>query len=166
MTMVISTAVSPRCSAMPISRCFSTTGRARPWTKPPTARSVATRPKATEWNTPEQLEYKRKAGLAYLQKVVHGALREDSQRLTDQGADSSRSPCPIAPALRLSSCLSTAADCLRQHFACESCGCRYSSLGAAFFCPACGHNSAKTTFAKAVHTVRALFPPSTPLRPL
>src|SRR5262249_52175456 len=49
----------------------------------------------------------------------------------------------------------SAANCLRQHFICESCGCRYSSLGAAFFCPACGHNSAKTTFAAAVQTVRA-----------
>ena len=48
-----------------------------------------------------------------------------------------------------------AADCLRQHFACEVCGCRYSSVGAAFFCPACGHNSADTTFLKAVEAVRA-----------
>lgn len=36
--------------------------------------------KATEWNTPAQKEYIRKAGLAHLQKVVQGALREDSNR--------------------------------------------------------------------------------------
>ena len=47
-----------------------------------------------------------------------------------------------------------AAEEMRQDFTCESCGCRYSSIGAAFFCPACGHNSAQTTFLAAVQTVR------------
>ncbi len=32
-----------------------------------------------------------------------------------------------------------AADKLQQKFTCAECGYRYSSLGAAFFCPACGH---------------------------
>lgn len=113
--------------------------------------------KATEWNTPEQQEYIRKAGFAYLQNVVQGALREDSQRfnaMQPRGGfiELSLSYRPGSPVIVIPP---TAADCLRQHFACESCGCRYSSLGAAFFCPACGHNSAKTTFAKAVEAVRA-----------
>ena len=42
---------------------------------------------------------------------------------------------------------------MEQDFACESCGCRYTSVGAAFFCPACRHNSAATTFDTAVQTV-------------
>ena len=113
--------------------------------------------KATEWNTPQQQEYIRTAGLAYLQKVVHGALSEDSRRfnaMQPRGGfiQLSLSYRPSPPVIIIPP---TAADCLRQHFVCESCGCRYSSLGAAFFCPACGHNSASTTFAKAVATVRA-----------
>ena len=113
--------------------------------------------KSTEWATPEQQEYIRKVGLAYLQKVVRGALRDDSQRfnaMQPRGGfiQLSMSYRPGSPVITIPP---TAADCLRQHFACEACGCRYSSLGAAFFCPACGHNSAKTTFAKAVETVRA-----------
>lgn len=44
---------------------------------------------------------------------------------------------------------------MTQRSACEACGCRYASLGAAFFCPGCGHNSARTTFAGALATVRA-----------
>ena len=39
--------------------------------------------------------------------------------------------------------------------ACETCACAYASVGAAFFCPACGHNSAVTTFAGALATIRA-----------
>jgi len=48
-----------------------------------------------------------------------------------------------------------AANALRQDFTCEACGCRYSSVGAAFFCPGCGHNSARSTFTAAVKTVQA-----------
>src|ERR1700730_3121190 len=44
----------------------------------------------------------------------------------------------------------SAAEELRQKFTCEQCGCRYSSLGAAFFCPACGHNSAESTFSQTI----------------
>ncbi len=113
--------------------------------------------KSTEWNTPEQREYIHNAGLAYLQKVVRGALLEDSQQfnaMQPRGGfiQISLSYRPSSPVIVIPP---TAAERLRQHSACESCGCRYSSLGAAFFCPACGHNSAKTTFAKAIETVRA-----------
>jgi len=31
---------------------------------------------------------------------------------------------------------------MEQKLTCRSCGCRYASVGTAFFCPACGHNSA------------------------
>jgi hypothetical protein len=43
---------------------------------------------------------------------------------------------------------------MQQRLACEVCGCQYASVGAAFFCPACGHNSAVTTFGSAVAAVR------------
>lgn len=47
-----------------------------------------------------------------------------------------------------------AADSMRQRFTCEACGCRYASIGAAFFCPACGHNSARSTFDQTIELVR------------
>jgi hypothetical protein len=113
--------------------------------------------KGTDWNTLAQREYIRKASLAHLQKVVQGALREDSSRFNSQQPrggliNLSLSYRPGSPIITVPP---YAAECLRQHFACEVCGCRYSSVGAAFFCPACGHNSADTTFLKAVEAVRA-----------
>ena len=42
---------------------------------------------------------------------------------------------------------------MQQRFQCEECACRYSSVGASFFCPACGHNSAASTFDDTVKTV-------------
>jgi len=38
---------------------------------------------------------------------------------------------------------------MTQLSSCEVCECRYASAGAAFFCAACGHDSARTTFAGA-----------------
>jgi hypothetical protein len=48
-----------------------------------------------------------------------------------------------------------AAEPMRLRTACESCGCRYSYIGAAFFCPACGANSAHHTFRQTLSAVRA-----------
>lgn len=112
--------------------------------------------KATDWNTPAQREYIRKASLAHLQKVVQTALREDSRCFNarqPQGGFISLS-LSYRPGSPIIAVPPDAAERLRQHFVCEACGCRYSSVGAAFFCPACGHNSASTTFTKAVEAVR------------
>jgi hypothetical protein len=111
----------------------------------------------TKWNTPEQSEYIRKAALSHVQKVVHGAMSDDSRSFNARQPRGgfiqlSLSYRPSSPIVAIPP---EAADCLRQQFVCESCGCRYSSVGAAFFCPACGHNSAATTFTKSVETVRA-----------
>jgi hypothetical protein len=47
-------------------------------------------------------------------------------------------------------------EVMRQRFTCVRCQCGYSSIGAAFFCPACGHNSVLTTFVHTLDTVRNL----------
>jgi hypothetical protein len=39
-----------------------------------------------------------------------------------------------------------AAEPMRLRTVCENCGCRYSYVGAAYFCPSCGQNSASHTF--------------------
>jgi len=47
-----------------------------------------------------------------------------------------------------------AAELMNQEFVCEKCECKYSAIGAAFFCPACGHNSALSMFSSTVQSVR------------
>lgn len=111
---------------------------------------------ATEWNTPGQQEHLKRLAVAHVGKVVGNALRDDArgfnQRQPHGGLITMSmsyrpgpSPILVPP---------EAAAIMTQRAACESCGCRYSSVGAAFFCPGCGHNSAATTFAAAVQTVR------------
>lgn len=48
----------------------------------------------------------------------------------------------------------TAAEPMRLKTICESCKCRYSYIGAAYFCPSCGKNSAIQTFTQTLATIR------------
>lgn len=112
---------------------------------------------STEWNTEAQQEHIQRTAMAHLKNVVNRAMKEDARSFNARQPrggliSMSMSVKPGSPTLLIPP---KAADEMRQRFTCESCGCRYSSVGAAFFCPACGHNSAPTTFAAAVDSVRA-----------
>jgi hypothetical protein len=111
--------------------------------------------KATEWNTPEQCEYIRQIAIQHVRGIVGEALAQDTRQFNSQQRPGfiqmSLSYRPGAPTLAVPI---SAAEELRQKFTCEQCGCRYSSLGAAFFCPSCGHNSAETTSSQTMETVQ------------
>lgn len=111
--------------------------------------------KATEWNTPEQCEYIRQVGIKHVRGIVGKALSEDARNF-NRGQSSGFIQLSMAyrPGTATLVVPINAAEELRQKFACEQCGCRYSSLGAAFFCPACGKNSAEKTFSQAMETVQ------------
>src|SRR5438270_5371395 len=111
--------------------------------------------KSTEWNTPEQQEYIGQMGGNYIGGIISQALSQDTENFNRRQLPGfitiSMSYKPDTPALIVPI---SAAEELRQKFTCEQCGCRYSSLGAAFFCPACGHNSAESTFSQTIETVQ------------
>ena len=112
---------------------------------------------STEWNSEAQQEHIKRTAMAHLKKVVSTSMAADARAFNarqrhgglismSMAVKPSHIPILIPP---------DAAAAMRQDFVCESCGCRYSSVGAAFFCPSCGHNSAQSTFMAAVQTVRA-----------
>jgi uncharacterized Zn finger protein (UPF0148 family) len=110
---------------------------------------------AVEWNTPDQVEYIRQIAVNRISGIIDNALSQDARdfnRRQPPGfikismAYKSGAPSLVVPI--------SAADELRQQFSCEKCGCRYSSLGAAFFCPACGHNSAESTFEQTLEAIQ------------
>jgi hypothetical protein len=110
---------------------------------------------AVDWNTPDQLEYIQRVAVNQISGIIDNALSQDARdfnRRQPPGfikismAYKCGAPTLVVPI--------SAAEELRQQFNCEKCECRYSSLGAAFFCPACGHNSAESTFEQTLETVR------------
>ena len=48
----------------------------------------------------------------------------------------------------------SAAETLRQDLTCDACACRYSTIGAGYFCPACGHNSPLKDFVRTIEMAR------------
>lgn len=110
---------------------------------------------AQEFNTTQQNEYIEAVGRSYIQGVVDNALRRDAEAFNRQ---------PQGGFIRMSMNYKpgstpfiiplSVAELMEQKFVCEACGCRYASIGAAFFCPACGHNSVAITFDTTLDAVR------------
>lgn len=111
---------------------------------------------ATEWNTPEQEEHIAQVGLQYVQGVVDRGLCAYARNFNRQfsaGRGFLKMSMSVRPSSTVIIIPSEAAGVMRQQFTCEACQCRYASVGAAFFCPACGHNSARSTFDQTMTTV-------------
>jgi hypothetical protein len=114
--------------------------------------------RAKEWQTLEQWRYIREVATGWARHLVGEALREEFETLNrrqprDGFIRVSLSCEPSAPPVVLPL---GAADAMRQKFTCEECGCQYAAIGAAFFCPACGHNSSITSFDQTIDTVQTV----------
>ena len=109
---------------------------------------------ASEFNTPDQLRQIKQQAVAHLSGQLDDAMRRARKPVVHAGLISMT--WSYKPGARPVVVLAQAAPLMTQHSACEACGVSYASVGAAFFCPACGHNSARTTFAGALATVRSL----------
>ena len=104
--------------------------------------------RAVDWCTLEQKRYIKEVALKHLDRQLGKALRRDARNFNRRQPRNSfitmsmkvkpgNIPVPVPASV---------ADLLQQRLTCEKCSCRYASLGASFFCPACGHNSAETAF--------------------
>lgn len=111
-----------------------------------------------EWNTPEQQRYIEQVAHAEISRLLNGAMSRAVRRTRPQHFGGGLIKFSMSLSYRPGSIPSvfpvSARDELRQDFTCEECGCRYASLGASFFCPACGHNSAPTCFDNTLETVQ------------
>lgn len=105
-----------------------------------------------EWNTAAQSKHMESLAVAHVTGQLNEAMAADAAafEMRTPLINISMSFDPGAPPILVPV---AATDVMELRVACEVCGCRYASIGAAFFCPACGHNSARTTFAQMVDTV-------------
>lgn len=103
---------------------------------------------SNSWWTQEQLAHAREAALAQLKGAITGALKKDAANWNRRQprksfismtmkVDNKPQHVPLPPA---------AAEPMRLKITCPACACRYAVVGAAYFCPACGHNAADQQF--------------------
>lgn len=111
---------------------------------------------AQAWWTTEQIEYAKREAVRQFKDRLDSTMRRGVQaanRRAPKGGLISFS-FGYQPGRREYIAPLAASEVLEQRSTCEVCGCRYASVGAAFFCPACGHNSARSTFADTIANVR------------
>jgi len=111
---------------------------------------------ARSWFTTEQVEHIQQIGIAHLRGRIDNALKADADAWNRRQPSRAflkitlsvkSAPTPLLLPL-------AAADPMRQKTTCVACGCRYSYIGAAFFCPSCGYNSAEETFKQSLTAIR------------
>lgn len=107
----------------------------------------------SDFNSEGQTRYFTEQAMGHVTSQLDSIFRAATPRRVDAGMISMS--LTYQPGARPIVIPSAAEPVLLQRSACENCGCHYASLGASFFCPACGHNSARTTFGGALATVRA-----------
>ncbi len=111
-----------------------------------------------QWWTTEQIEEAKKETLEHLKSRVNSALHRDAREFNRAHPDGGL----IRISMRMSGAEHRhvmlpiqAADVLEQCISCDACGVRYAVVGAAFFCPCCGHNSVDRMFRASVQKVRS-----------
>jgi hypothetical protein len=109
------------------------------------------------WFTRDQIDTARTYARSHVASTINGAMHEDARAWNQRQPrnaflkitmDVKGASTPILMPI-------AAAEPMRLKTICEECGCRYSYIGAAFFCPACGANSANHTFRQTLATIRS-----------
>ncbi len=110
--------------------------------------------RSDDWATPAQINYAEKVAFSKLTRMVDQAFVRGARQFNSRPQSGFLTfTLSYKPGSRPLMLPKATADLMEQRFACEKCKCRYSSIGAAFFCPACGHNSALSTFDQTMTTV-------------
>ncbi len=111
-----------------------------------------------DWNTHEQTEYFMEVASSHIGRRLGLAMRRDATRwnrrqprggllTVTMRVEGRPMSVPLPP---------SAADPMRLKVRCSQCECRYAVIGAAFFCPGCGHNDAEVLFNLTMSGIRQL----------
>ncbi|ODS56457.1 MAG: hypothetical protein ABS36_08730 [Acidobacteria bacterium SCN 69-37] len=110
-----------------------------------------------KWFTQEQIEHAKAAAIAQVRSRIGSAMRRDAQRWNSRQSRSGflRITMSVKDGPRHHLIPIAAAEPMRLRITCPQCSCRYAAVGAAFFCPACGHNAADLMFHQTLAGIRA-----------
>ena len=109
-----------------------------------------------DFSTPELDAHIAAVGEAYVAGLIDEYMADAARKFNQSQPRNSfiQMNMSYVPGMRSIMMPLEAQEQMRQRFTCEQCGCRYASIGAAFFCHACGHNSARSTFDQTIALVR------------
>ena len=108
------------------------------------------------WMSPEQAEHVEESAFAQINQHLGCAMKRDAERWNRRQPRDSfvRITMNVDSRPRHVALPPAAAAPMRLKIACPECACRYAVVGAAFFCPACGHNAAEQMFSLSLAGIR------------
>lgn len=109
-----------------------------------------------DWCTEEQAEHLNNAAIVHIQQRIGSAMMLDADDWNRHQPRNSFIRITMEVNSRPQHVLlpPAAADPMRLKITCPTCTCRYAVIGAAFFCPACGHNAVDLMFSQAINGIR------------
>lgn len=112
---------------------------------------------ASAWWTTEQIESGQQAALAKVGDLLNGATRRDAASFNRRQPKRSFLSMTMRVDARPQTVTLPAAVSapMELKITCETCQCRFAVIGSAYFCPACGQNSADRVFQQSLRTIVA-----------
>ena len=110
-----------------------------------------------EWWTQQQIEHAQAAAIAKFKEQLGKALKSDAARFNRSQPRGGF----IAMTMRVNSrpqqmlVPPAASEPMLLKITCPFCACRYAVIGAAYFCPACGHSAAEQVIEQTVTGIKA-----------
>jgi hypothetical protein len=107
-----------------------------------------------QWWTERQLAHARQAAFGQVKGDIKQAMKRDADRWNRRQPRNSfiRITMSVDNKPRHIALPPAAAEPMEMKVACPACECRYAVIGAAYFCPACGHNSVERDFQRSIET--------------
>lgn len=111
------------------------------------------------WYTTDQITEAKAQAVASLQGAINRAIRDDAQAFNGRQPKNSFIKMSMSVKGTSSSYSSIivpieAAEAMELEITCDECRTRFAVVGAAFFCPRCGHSSAERMFDDALRKIK------------
>lgn len=110
-----------------------------------------------KWWTEAQIEHAKKKAVGQVSGELNSAIRRDADRWNRRQPRDSfiRMTMSVKGRPTHVALPPAAAEPMQLKVTCPACDCRYAVIGAAYFCPACGHNAVSRDFSRTLDTIRA-----------
>ena len=111
---------------------------------------------STEWNTPAQEKHIRQAATNHIHSRLDRAMQRGARSFNASQRRTGFITLSMSyrPGHRPVLVPVQAEETMTQTYECDHCGCRYASVGAAFFCPACGESSVLASLPNSLETTK------------
>lgn len=114
---------------------------------------------AKSWFTKAQVAHAKRQAHEFVESKIDGAMRADARAFNSRQPKNSFISMSMkvggAPHFSSYRIPAAASEAMQLEIACEKCTCRFAVIGAAYFCPSCGHNSIDRVFDDSLRKIKA-----------